>query len=221
MSKLVAIVGDTGAGKSTAIQYLNPKETYIINVAGKDLPFKGSNKLYSKELKNYREVEDARDILKGLEIISKDMPQIKNVIIEDANYIMAFNLVSKATEIGYAKFSIMAKDMVGLIQGAKKLRDDLIIFYLSHSDEVEDSGEIVTYKMKTAGKMIDNQIKMEGLFTVVIYAVPETKGETTEYNFYTNKYKKYPAKSPVGMFKELKLENNLQRIGDAVRAYYS
>lgn len=221
MSKLAAIVGDTGTGKSTAIQYLSPKETYIISVAAKELPFKGSNKMYSKELKNYREVSDAREIQKGLEVISKDLPHIKNVIIDDGNYIMAFNLIDKALEIGYAKFSIMAKDMTNLIQGAKKLRDDLIIFYLCHNEEVEDSGEIVGYKMKTSGKMIDNQLKMEGLFTIVLYAVPEVEGEAIKYQFVTNKYKKYPAKSPMGMFKDLKIPNNLQIVSDTIREYYS
>ena len=221
MSKLAAVVGDTGSGKSTGIQHLNPKETYIINVAGKELPFKGSNKLYNKDLRNYKDEADAREILKTIESISKEAPHIKNIIIEDGNYIMGFNLVSKATEIGYTKFSIMAKEMVALVQGVKKLRDDLVIFYLCHMDEVEDSGEVVGYKMKTAGKMIDNQIKMEGLFTVVIYAVPEPKGETVEYQFITNRYKKYPAKSPVGMFKDLKLPNNLQIVADGIREYYS
>lgn len=221
MSKLVALVGDTGAGKSTSIRHLDPKSTYIINVAGKDLPFKGSEKLYNTQLKNYKKVDDAREILQLLQTLSEKAPHIKNVIIEDGNYIMGFDIVRKATEIGYTKFSVMAKNMVALLQGAKDLREDMIVFYLCHLDEVEDSGEIVNYKMKTAGKMIDNQIKMEGLFTVVLYAIPEEKGEKIEYNFVTNRYKKYPAKSPVGMFSDLKIENNLQKVADTIREYYS
>lgn len=220
MSKLIAIVGDTGSGKSTSIQYLNPKESYIINVAGKQLPFKGSNKLYNRENKNYKEVEDAKEIQLLLETISTKALEIKNVIIEDGNYIMGFNLVHKATEIGYTKFSVMARDMVNLIQGAKKLRDDLNIFYFSHQEEVEDSGEITSYKMKTSGKMIDNQIKMEGLFTVALYAITETKGDKTDYFFITNRYKKYPAKSPMGMFEDIKMPNNLQIVTDKINEYY-
>jgi hypothetical protein len=92
---------------------------------------------------------------------------------------------------------------------------------MSHQEEVEDSGEIITYKMKTAGKMIDTQIKLEGLFTVVLYAVTESKGEKTEYFFITNRYKKYPAKSPAQMFNELKLPNNLQLIIESVNNYYN
>lgn len=220
MSKLIAIVGDTGNGKSHSIQFLDAKETYIINVAGKELPFKGSSKMYNRENKNYKDVSEATEVLKLLQTLSETALHIKNVIIEDGNYIMGFNLVNKATEVGYTKFSVMAQQMVNLVQGAKKLRDDLNIFYFSHQEEVEDSGEIASYKMKTAGKMIDSQIKLEGLFTVVLYAITETKGDKTDFFFITNRYKKYPAKSPSGMFKELKIPNNLQTVVDEVNEYY-
>lgn len=221
MSKLIGIVGETGSGKSTSIQTLNPDETYIINVAGKELPFKGSNKLYNPDKRNYMEIEDAKEVKNILERLSKEKPHVKQVIIEDANYLMGFNLVNKATETGYTKFSLMAKDIVNLVQGSKKLRDDLIIYYFSHPDPVEDGGEITSYKMKTAGKMIDNQINLEGLFTVVLYTDVETKGDKSEYRFVTNKYKKYPAKSPVGMFSEIKIPNDLKLVTDKIREYYS
>ena len=221
MSKLIGVVGSTGSGKSTSIETMNPKETYIINVAGKELPFKGSDKLYSRENKNYKVVENAKDIIELLKILSKDAPQIKNVIIEDANYIMGFDLVNKATETGFTKFSVLAKSMVNLIQESKKLRDDMIIYYFSHPEEVEDGGDIVSYKMKTAGKMIDNQIVMEGLFTVVLYTHVETKGDKSEYYFVTNRFLKLPAKSPKGMFEDIKIPNDLQEVTNKIRAYYT
>lgn len=222
MSKLVGIVGDPGSGKSTSIKSLDPKETYIINVAGKELPFKGSEKLYNPDNKNYREVEDAKDILALLETLSNSdaAKHIKTIVIDDGNYVMGFNLVNKATEVGYTKFSVMAKDMVKLIQSSKKFRDDLVIFYLTHSEAVEDAGEVTTYKMKTAGKMIDNQINMDGLFTVVLYTDVETKGSKAEFSFITNRYKKYPAKSPVGMFEDLKIPNDLSVVLEKVKEYY-
>ncbi|NBV29777.1 ATP-binding protein, partial [bacterium] len=89
-SKLVGIVGATGTGKSTSIKHLNPKETYIINVAKKELPFKGAEKLYNTESKNYKEVDDAMEIARLLKKISDTAPHIKNVVIEDSNYIMGF-----------------------------------------------------------------------------------------------------------------------------------
>ena len=221
-SKLIGIVGNTGTGKSTSIKHLDPKETYIINVAKKELPFKGAEKLYNAENKNYKEVDDANEITRLLKTISEKATHIKNIIIEDSNYIMGFNLVAKATEVGFTKFTVMAKDMVDLFREARKLRDDLKVFYFTHPETIEDSGEIIGYKIKTAGKMIDNQIVLEGLLTVCLYThVEETKDGTCQYYFVTNRFKKYPAKSPDGMFSEIKIPNNLQTVVDSINQYYN
>jgi len=221
-SKLIGIVGQTGTGKSTSIKHLDPKETYIINVAKKELPFKGSEKLYNVDSKNYKEADDANEISRLLKTISEKAPHIKQIIIEDSNYIMGFNMVAKATETGFTKFSLMAKDMVDLVRTARQLRDDLIIYYFTHPETIEDGGEIVGYKIKTAGKLIDNQINLEGLFTVVLYTnVEEKKDGSIDYNFVTNRYKKFPAKSPDGMFAEIKIPNNLQEVSNTIREYYN
>jgi len=148
-SKLIGIVGATGTGKSTSIKHLNPKETYIINTAKKELPFKGSDKLYNVESKNYKEVDEITEITRLLLNISEKAPHIKTIIIEDANYMMSFRMADKANETGFQKFTIMAKDMVDLFRVARKLRDDIKVFYFSHPDAIEDGGEIIGYKMKT------------------------------------------------------------------------
>lgn len=221
MAQIIAIVGPTGSGKSHSISYLDPSSTYIINVASKRLPFKGSSKIYSAENKNYREIDDPKEILALLKTLSEKAPHVKNVIIDDANYTMGFTMVRKATEVGYTKFSVMAKDMVSLLTESTKLRDDLKIFYFSHPEEVYDGDDISSYKIKTAGKLLDNQINLEGLFTVCLYTnVEEGKEGKQEYTFVTNRWKKYPAKSPHGMFNSIKIENNLKKVSDAIDEYY-
>ena len=221
-SKLIGIVGATGTGKSTSVKHLDPKETYIINVAKKELPFKGAEKLYNAEAKNYKEVDDANEITRLLKTISDKAPHIKNIIIEDSNYIMGFNMLARATEIGFTKFTIMAKDMVELFREARRLRDDLKVFYFTHPETIEDGGEIVGYKIKTAGKLIDNQIVLEGLLTVCLYThVEESKDGTATYNFVTNRFKKYPAKSPDGMFADIRIPNNLQQVVNSIDEYYN
>jgi len=135
---------------------------------------------------------------------------------------MGFNMVAKATETGYTKFSVMAKDMVELLKTARSLRDDLMVFYFTHPETVEDSGEIVGWKMKTAGKLLDSQINLEGLFTVVLYTnVEEKKDGSMSYQFLTNRYRKFPAKSPDGMFAEMKIDNNLQLVAEKIEEYYN
>ena len=125
--------------------------------------------MYNAEAKNYKEVDDANEITRLLKTISDKAPHIKNIIIEDSNYIMGFNMLARATEVGFTKFTIMAKDMVELFREARRLRDDLKVFYFTHPETIEDSGEIIGYKIKTAGKLIDNQIVLEGLLTICLY----------------------------------------------------
>ena len=111
--------------------------------------------------------------------------------------------------------------MVDLFRTARKLRDDITVFYLSHPETIEDSGEIIGYKIKTAGKMIDNQVLLEGLLTVCLYTlVEENKDGTANYQFVTNRYRKMPAKSPDGMFDQIKIPNNLQLVVETLNKYY-
>ena len=115
----------------------------------------------------------------------------------------------------------MARDMVALFQEARKLRDDLKVFYFTHPETIEEGGEVTGYKIKTAGKLIDNQIVLEGLLTICLYTfVEENKDGTCTYNFVTNRYKKFPAKTPDGMFADIKIPNNLQLVANTIDEYY-
>jgi len=221
MSEVIAIAGPSGEGKSTSIKFLDPKETYLINTASKSLPFKGSSKLYNVENKNYYEPTGIVDTLNKLKVVSEKAPHIKNIVIDDSNYLQTFNMMGKALQVGYEKFTLLARDIVNLIQDAKKLRDDLIIYYISHTEAVTDGEDISTYKLKTIGKMLDNQVVMEGLFTVILYTLVECKGDDCKYYFVTNRYGKLSAKSPSEMFTDLKIPNNLQLVSDTIREYYN
>ncbi len=221
MAEVAAIAGPSGSGKSTSIKDLDPKETYLINTSGKSLPFKGSQKLYNVENKNYYEPTGILDVLAKLKVVSEKAPHIKQIVIDDSNYLQTFNMMAKATETGYSKFVLLARDIVTLIQEAKGLRQDLIIYYISHTEAVEDGDDVVSYKLKTIGKMLDNQVVLEGLFTIILYTHVECKGDDCKYYFVTNRYGKYLSKSPNGMFDELKIENNLQLVSDKIREYYN
>lgn len=222
MSKLIGIVGDTGTGKSTSVRALDPASNFYINVASKELPFKGSSKIYNTESKNYIEIENPRQIEQVLQQITEKAPHIKTVVIDDANYLMGFTLIKKATEVGFTKFSLMAQDMLNMLMKAKKLRDDLVIFYMCHPEPVFDDEKIVAYKMKTSGKAIDTQIKLDGLFSTVLYTQVDTdKDGKSTYQFLTNRKDLYPAKSPDGMFEDLLIPNDLSIVLEKVNKYYN
>ena len=221
-SKLIAIVGPSGTGKSTSIRTLDPKETFIINVARKELPFKGAEKLYNLESKNYMEVDDINQIPTLLQQISEKALHIKTIVMDDAIYSMSFLMMKKANEVGFGKFVNLAKDVTNMLTTARKLRNDLKVFYITYSETIEDDGHIVGQKIKTIGKALDNQIVLEGLFTIAIYtSVGEDKDEYATYHFVTNRFRNYPAKSPMDMFSETLIPNDLNLVCQSIDSYYT
>jgi hypothetical protein len=222
MSKLVGIAGPSGHGKSSSIRTLDPKETLIINIAGKDLPFPGSKKKYNKSNKNYLEATTADGVVKILQKVSKSLPNIKYVIIDDYQYIVGMEFVDKALEKGYDKFSSMAQNIVKPIKPSlhQSLRDDLYVVILTH-DEVVEKEYQQERKMKTAGKLVDQHITLEGFFSVVLFTeiVKKEEGEF-DYCFRTRTDGVCNSKSPMGMFEDSRIPNDLQYVFDKMKTYY-
>ena len=100
MSNLVLILGESGSGKSTSIKTLNPEETVIFNILGKRLPFKGSASLYNESNKNLFKIEDWQTVVNYLNSISTSVPKIKNIVIDDAIYIMRTEFFNRSKERG-------------------------------------------------------------------------------------------------------------------------
>jgi hypothetical protein len=223
----IAIVGKSGTGKSTSygnfpeinIKGLNSKETVIVNVSGKDLPFRGWKKLYAGKISdggNYFENSDAIHITKAIEHISANRKDIKNIVIDDAQYIMAFEFMRRAKENGYGKFADIGVNIGKIVEAARLTRKDLKVYFLWHPEEDRESG----FKMKTVGKMVDDYLTLEGLFTVVLYTKVERDNDNkVKYYFVTNNDGQYPAKSPIGLFSELYILNDLGLVSETIDKY--
>jgi len=172
MSQSILVIGESGGGKSRSIFSLDHTSTFLINVIGKDLPFKGfKNKYqqYDKTTKTGNTVttHDAVLIQKYLTSISEKMPQIKTIVIDDGQFVMAYEFMAKAKEKGYDKYVSLAENFFNVIKTSQELRDDLTVVILCHSEDVNVNGSTKT-KIKTIGRMLDEKITLEGLFTIVL-----------------------------------------------------
>jgi len=232
MSVLIGIVGSAGSGKSTSlfpepalgIVGLDPKATFVINIAGKPFPFKGWRNLYTTfngKSGNYINTEDANVICKSMLYVSENRPEITNIILEDFQYLLAFEFVEKAMTKGYDKFSEIAMHTMQVLNMGRRLRGDIKTFVLAHSEDVTEGGFEISKKIKTRGRFLDEKIELPGLFTVLLYTKcswNDTDKKTT-YEFVTNRDIAYPAKSPYGMFKDLYIPNDLGLVAKCIDEY--
>ena len=195
----ILIIGHSGSGKSTSLRNLSNDEYSLVNPLAKRLPFKGGNQ--------------------GLE--SCDYEQIKNfiaktpkdiIVIDDSNYLLTVEMMKKAKEAGFNKFTDIALNYWKLIEFIKNLDGDKRVYLMSH-EEVDDTGMV---GVKTVGKMLSNQCCVEGLYTIVLRA----ESENGKFSFRTHTAGNDIVKSPIGMFEEELIDNDLKIVDNAICEYY-
>ena len=226
MANICIILGASGTGKSSSIRGLEPKETLILNVLRKKLPFKGSNAMYNSENKNLFNIDDHTGAINLLEACNKNAPHIKNIIIDDAIYIMRKEYFKRAKEAGYGKYTELAQHFQQLISTCENLRDDINVFLILHSEDITSDNTTVGYKVSTIGKLLDTQYNPMEVVPMILYSgiKYDDKGNAT-YGFYTHRFKEgtveIPAKSPADMFEEDFIPNNLSIVVRAMNEYYN
>jgi len=199
MAILCMLYGQSGTGKSTSLRNFQKEDVSIINVSGKPMPFR--QKLPTVSTDNYKQ------IIGGL-------PKIKtpSIVIDDATYLMVNAFMRNAKVQGYQKYTDMAFDFNSLIEAALKLPDDKIVYFIGHSNQADDGRE----QFKTIGKMLDNYVTLEGKFTIVL----KTVVKDGQYYFSTQNNGMDTVKSPMGMFEEELIPNDLKAVDDVIREYY-
>lgn len=196
----VLILGESGSGKSASLRNFEPEEVGIFNVAGKPMPFR--KKLPVKTTADYNNI---------MQSISQS--QRKCFVIDDSQYLLCFESFAKAKETGYGKFTDMALHFYNLVQFViRQTPADVIVYFLHHTDTDGNTGKV---KAKTLGKMLDSQLTLEGLFSIVL--ICETDGKS--HSFMTQSDGNTPAKSPMEMF-PLSIDNDLKMVDQAIREYY-
>lgn len=214
MSTPILIIGPSGSGKSTSLRNLNPDETLLIQSLKKPLPFKSTKwKPWDGEKKtgSIFVTDKSKHIVK---IIQKAKENGKNkIVIDDFQYQMANEFMRRANEKQFQKFTDIGKNAWDIVQAVIEADDDLRVYILSHTTQDEYGDNI---KMKTIGKLLDDKIVMEGMFSIVL------RSEVTDgdYHFRTHNNGNDTVKTPLGMFESDEVENDLQMIDDAICEYY-
>jgi adenylate kinase family enzyme len=196
----VLILGESGSGKSYSIKEMDPEKVGIFSVEKTRLPFRKKFNVANKAT---------------YPMIRKTLsaPKLKTYVIDDSQYLMANDMFDRSKEPGYGKFTDMAKSFRDLIHFINiDVPDDVIVYFLHHTELDSNTGRT---KAKTCGKMLDNQLTVEGCFNIVLLAQIEDKNHyfVTQSDGFTT------AKSPEGMFEE-KIPNDLAAVDLAIRNYY-
>lgn len=195
----VLILGESGTGKSASLRNFGSDDLIVINVANKPLPFKN-------KIKNIA-TDDYREIISTLKNNNK-----KIVVIDDAQYLMANEFMRRAREKGFDKFTEIAQNFWLLVDMVKSLPQDQIVYFMAHIERDQNGNE----KIKTIGKLLDEKITVEGMFTIVL----KTCVADGVYTFLTQNSGHDTVKSPIGMFSSYAIDNDLKYVDEKIRNYY-
>ena len=200
------IIGKSGSGKSTSLRNFSEKELALVNVIKKPLPFK-------KKFESTIVSDDYATIMKKIFQTAK-----QSIVIDDAGYLITNHFMNKHASKGggngvFNLYNEIGDHFWSLIEWVKnKLEDNKIVYFIMH-ENVEENGDI---KPKTIGKLLDDKVCIEGMFTIALRCMCDN----SKHYFKTQSNGSDVCKSPMGMFEELEIDNDLKMVDDTIRKYY-
>tara|TARA_R110000851_G_scaffold88070_2_gene192177 strand:+ start:751 stop:1446 length:696 start_codon:yes stop_codon:yes gene_type:complete len=212
MGTPVLILGDSGTGKSCSMRNMNPETTVLIQAVSKPLPFRNKFQKFDRESNTGTKLsmDNHENIIKAIGyFVSQGFTEI---VIDDFQYVMANEFMRRSAEVGFTKFTEIARHAWEVITFCQTLPDKVTVYFMSHTQD-GDNGQI---KAKTIGKMLDEKITVEGLFTIVL----RTNVEDGQYRFSTQNSGNDTVKSPMGLFNAQYIENDLNKINAQINEYY-
>lgn len=202
MATPVLILGHSGTGKSTSMRNFGDKDIAVVSVNGKRLPFRN----------RFEYVLNSDDYSKILAFMKEKASKVKTIVVDDSQYLMANEFMRRTKETGFQKYTEIGRNFWGLIKAVEKLPEDVTVYFLHHPETGDDGVQ----KAKTIGKLLDDKITVEGMFTIVLRTMVVDK----EYLFSTQTDGTDPCKTPMGMFSANYIPNDLKLVDDTIREYY-
>lgn len=201
----VLIIGKSGSGKSCSLRTVVDNDNFcVINVLGKPFPFRGH--ITSG-------VTDSYETVKGL--LAKR--QERSIVIDDAGYLITNMFMNGHAAVGqgnaiFAFYNKIGDKFWGLVEYVKKLPEEKIVYFLMHED-TDDFGNV---KPKTIGKILDEKVCLEGMFTIVLRCTVSNN----KHVFLTQTTGADVSKTPMGMFQNLEIDNDILLVDNTIREYY-
>ena len=213
MAKIIGIMGESGAGKTTSMRNLDPATTYYIDCDKKGLSWRGWKKQYNVEAKNYFSTDKQNEVLTIMQGINDKRPNIKTIIIDTLNGIMVADEMRRSKEKGYDKWMDLAVSVYGVIDYALTMRENITVIFVCHSQTIRDDSGYMFTSIKTNGQKL-SKIGLETKFPIVLYAkcVDGNYLFETQANFST-------AKTPMGMFAEKTIPNDIAEVLKSIEEY--
>lgn len=228
MAKAILVIGDMGTGKSTALRNLPPAETVIIMPNSKDLPWEGGMEGYSEAKGNLisclkirkrspSDVKESNGVLEHLAAVNEKQG-VKYVVVEDITHFMNDRMMEDAfmKSEDWSKWNKFGADMFAITtKYIQQMRPELTVIIIGHT-EIKDNG---TIGLQTAGKLLDNTIKLPSYFTYIFHTKVFNTNNTLSYKFLTHNDGKHLAKTPMNMFKEDFVDNDMMQIIKRIDEY--
>ena len=227
MSFATLILGESGSGKTCSLRNIKPEDAILIQPVRKPLPFRSAgwklagtqvvqqtdkrgNVIDVTKLSSSGNVLCSQDIDFIIRMMNKTSKQI--IIIDDWQYFLSFKFMARCSEKNYEKFTEIGNIGFKLAKAASELSEDKRVYVMAHT-HTDDYG--VT-RIKTLGKMLDDKICVEGMFTTVL----RTQFDDGKYLFRTQTNGSDTVKSPMGMFEDNLIDNDLALVDRIICDYY-
>lgn len=230
MSEKILIEGPSGTGKSSAIEFLDPEETFVICCDRKPLPFRGSQKRYKTVKRtdgsihygasNYVEINSMVDVRTLVNLVATRGLKFKNIVIDTISHALVASVMRELLNDNWTKYKVFAQEFMDLLNDIPGYRSDLFVFINSHvEEETVNSMKFSSFKIP-AGRFTKEVIEPESLFTIVLGSECQQIDGRPQYCFITNNTGNNKCKSPKGMFSDLRIPNNLKYVRECIESYY-
>lgn len=215
MAKVIGIIGESGAGKTTSMRNLNPKETMYLDCDKKGLSWKGWRTQYNTDNKNYVSTDQHQIVMSMLQRVNDEdsFKHIKTVIVDTLNGLMVADEMRRMQEKSYDKWQDLAQSVYYLLDYALTMRDDLTIIFVCHSQTDHDENGYLFTKIKTSGRKLDKICLESKMTTVLLADVKDGK------HIFHTKADRSTCKTPLGAFDQEEIENDITKVIKALEEF--